>query len=187
MNQEKFSKLSLQEIRELALYRQIFLASQLGIDYLDRQIRELRDEQRSLTLEMGQAANADKDLRENPHFMQSRTRLQNEIPRRIRDLIDEQAKTYLYNESHLKGEVAFGKSFEAEVIYPTGDEEIDTFTLLGPSDVSANQKKATLQIVSYLSPIGKSAWGAKIKEAREITFNEKERAVVGRIKIRRIF
>ena len=123
-----------------------------GISNLAKKQQQLVQEIESSTKAMGKSADLDNDLRENPEFMQLRTKVTYELPRKISDIeavikhaiIIDDMEAIKNQEFH---EVMPGMMVELES--ETGD--IRTHSILG-----FEEGDPALEIVSYLSPVGQA-------------------------------
>ncbi|MDN3562075.1 GreA/GreB family elongation factor [Vreelandella neptunia] len=140
-----------------------------GLNALCQKQKELSKEIERCTRAMGHSAKLDNDLRENPEFLQLRTKVTYELPNRVAELqnVIRQAKLiedaeYLLNEDFY--EVMPGMEVEME----TEDGELRVHTLLGYEE--GDPKKG---IVSYLSPVGAELLNRTIGDEVELPMRGK--------------
>ena len=157
-------------IKEVALKGDIILATKLSMDLLDQKIVKIEEEILQTVKDMGESANSDPDLRENYGFRDLRLKASDELPKKIYDLKTKKTKIVEFKDNDsVDGQINFGDKFTVEIFYPNEKEgETFSFQLLGPLETEFNELRGEqdkdLQIISYLSPLGKTIWGHSYKE-----------------------
>jgi transcription elongation GreA/GreB family factor len=153
---------NIEKTRAEARKGKIILASALGLTLLEEKIIQLNGQIKNLQLEMGDAANNDKDLRENPGFMERRTQLQTYFPRELARMRSLLARAVI-SEEHLDSQICFGDIFSCLVKYPDQRPTYEYFHLLGPIETEClGTTFNDNTVISYLSPIGSGLWGTEI-------------------------
>lgn len=147
---------------------------------LEQAIGKARDLLAQKILQMGKAANEDKDIHENPEFRDLRTEVQGSIPRRIADL----EATLLRVRSGI-GQGNFSHTFVARIEVPgesdEADSKLETIKLVGPVEVvhightGSNGERN----VSYASTLGKVLLHADLESGATYEF----KTPVGRGKV----
>lgn len=127
-----------------------YYVTRKGLVNLANRQKDLVENLEKSTRAMGHSASLDNDLRENPEFMQLRTKVTYELPNKIAELENVIRFARLINDSeHIQNqdfhEVLPGMEVEME----SEDGEIRTHSILGYEE--GNPEKG---IVSYLSPVG---------------------------------
>jgi transcription elongation GreA/GreB family factor len=177
-NTEGVSKLPKDEIVKMALNGSIVLASQTGLEILNRRILLVQDEIKSTNLRLGESARQDPDLPENTEFKELKTKLQFQLPRKLDDLSIMLAKTVVFEENN-PGKICFGTQFEAEVKYPPADVVTGSFILLGPIEAAEKEFAGKVStVISYMSPIGMALWGKDLASGNSYSFDSPSGKVV---------
>lgn len=127
-----------------------YFLSRKGLDALHFQQSNLIDDLSESTRAMGRSASLDNDLRENPEFMQLRTRVTYEIPVKLAE-IQAILNTHILIE---KTEAVRANIFDE--VLPGMDVEIESqegetrkFSIMG-----YGEGNPTHGVISYLSPVG---------------------------------
>lgn len=127
-----------------------YYVTRKGLGFLAQKQRDLVEDLEKSTRAMGQSASLDNDLRENPEFMQLRTKVTYELPSKIAELESVMRMARLINDSdHIQKqdfqEVLPGLEVEME----SEEGEIRVHSILGYEEGDPQRG-----IVSYLSPVG---------------------------------
>jgi transcription elongation GreA/GreB family factor len=147
----------------------IYYLTRKGISVLAQKQKELVEELEKSTRAMGHSASLDNDLRENPEFMQLRTKVTYELPRKIAKLesvvrlakLIEDAEHILNQDFH---EVMAG----TEVEMKSEDGELRVHSILGYEE--GDPQKG---IVSYLSPVGEKLMHKTVGDEVELPMRGK--------------
>lgn len=128
----------------------IYYVTRKGLALLAKKQRNLVEDLEKSTRAMGHSASLDNDLRENPEFMQLRTKVTYELPSKIAELENVIRSAQLINESeHIQNndfhEVLPGVEVEME----SENGDLRVHSVLGYEE--GDPQKG---IVSYLSPVG---------------------------------
>ena len=128
----------------------IYYVTRKGLSSLSQKQKELIQDIEKSTRAMGQSASLDNDLRENPEFMQLRTRVTYELPKRIANLDDVIRSAKVINDMDYIQNQDFHEVMPGmEVELKSDDGEIRIHSILGYEE--GDPQKG---IVSYLSPVG---------------------------------
>ncbi len=127
-----------------------YYVTRKGLNSLILRQKELADDLEKSTRAMGHSASLDNDLRENPEFMQLRTKISYELPRKISELknvinlaeIIDDTESIQDNDFH---EILPGM----EVVLRSEFNDIRRHSILG-----FDEGDPAKGIVSYLSPVG---------------------------------
>lgn len=127
-----------------------YYVTRKGLGLLVKKQKELFEDLEKSTRAMGHSARLDNDLRENPEFMQLRTKITYEIPSKIAELENVMRLSRLIDDSeHIQNkdfhEVLPGLEVELE----SDDGELRVHSILGYEEGDPQRG-----IVSYLSPVG---------------------------------
>lgn len=121
-----------------------------GLNALTQKKKELAKALEEATRAMGHSASLDNDLRENPEFLQLRTKVTYELPKKINDLESVICLAKLIEEADYLRRQEFHEIMPGmEVELETEHGEIRVHSILGYEE--GDPKKG---IVSYLSPVG---------------------------------
>lgn len=144
---------------------QKYLISKNGFEKLFEKRRRLISETERKRKEMGKAANADKDLRENPHFMELRTEIIYGLSKELSEI-----DLTLQNCEIIENTKEFQKQ-SSKTIRPGSKvtvvrrlnkqgEIVKTFLILGWNEANIQE-----DIISYLSPFGQTLLGKKVGDS----------------------
>lgn len=137
---------------------ELIFVSRVGLSSLEEELQNLREERTRLEGEMGAAARADPDLRENPEFMGLRTYLHTVMPRRIGEVIGKISRSVVIEDQPFHQEAGLDEVFiGARVTLVEENGETYLLTILGPTEVNLDEG-----IISYLSPLGSVLLGKKV-------------------------
>lgn len=146
-----------------ALAGEIILMSPAGEALLRERLRLLDVEMVDLKVKLGYDAQDYPDLRENTTFGDMTMKVQLDLPRQIGDLRAKLvAAEVVSKEPGVK--ISFGSKFRAAI----ADNEPIDYVMLGPVEASYMKPKHGAQIISYMSPIGRAVWGAKLGDERSL-------------------
>lgn len=142
----------------------IYYVTRKGLGVLAQKQKELVEDLEKSTRAMGHSASLDNDLRENPEFMQLRTKVTYELPRKIADLESVIKLARLIDEAeHIQNqdfqEVMPGTEVEME----SEDGELRIQSILGYEEGNPG-----LGVVSYLSPVGEKLMNKVIGDEVEL-------------------
>jgi len=164
--------------KESALREDIIFAEKETLNLMDQKIQDLESELVTTTQDMGESANNDSDLRENYDFRDLRLRATDELPKKISKLKEKKEKIVVFPETKDTNLINLGDTFTVEMFY--SDEnitEVNRFHLVGPLEVEfdsdnciGSKEDIPLQNISYLSPLGRSAWGADCKKGSQFRY-----------------
>jgi transcription elongation factor GreA len=138
--------------------------SRAGYFKLQQHRDKLQSEIASVQQEMGMSASMDPDLRENPHYMQLRTRLMYVLPRELIEVERVLRGCTIIEDSELFKKSNFDTvQLGAEVLIDFGSGDKEAFLILGYGE--ADTKRG---IISYLSPLGRALLGRKAGDEIQI-------------------
>ncbi|WPU55909.1 GreA/GreB family elongation factor [Stenotrophomonas acidaminiphila] len=127
-----------------------YYVTRRGLGLLAQKQKDLVEDLERSTRAMGHSASLDNDLRENPEFMQLRTKVTYELPSKIAELRSVMRLARLINDSeHIKNQDFHEVLPGVEVEMESEDGEIRVHSILGYDEGDPQQG-----IVSYLSPVG---------------------------------
>lgn len=127
-----------------------YYVTRKGLVNLANRQKDLVEDLEKSTRAMGHSASLDNDLRENPEFMQLRTKVTYELPNKIAELENVIRFARLINDSeHIQNQDFHEVLPGVEVELESEDGEMRTHSILGYEE--GNPDKG---IVSYLSPVG---------------------------------
>ncbi len=129
-----------------------FYLTRKGILALHQKRRELMADLEASTRAMGHSASVDNDLRENPEFMQLRTKISYELPRKIaevREILDSRILIEDMEEHRSGRYVEIIPGVQVDLVSEDGENRSLSIMGYGESDPYGD-------IVSYLSPIGEA-------------------------------
>lgn len=128
----------------------IYYVTRNGLRALTQKQKELVEDLENSTRAMGHSASLDNDLRENPEFMQLRTKVTYALPSKISELerVIRTAKL-IENTEHIQNQDYHEVMPGLEVEMESEDGEIRFHSILGYEE--GDPQKG---IVSYLSPVG---------------------------------
>lgn len=129
-----------------------YFLTRKGIAALQQKYSDLLADLEASTRAMGHSASVDNDLRENPEFMQLRTKITYELPRKIsevREILN--SRTLIEDmEEHRSGHyIEIIPGVQVVLISDTGEER--TLSILGYGESDPDDG-----VVSYLSPVGEA-------------------------------
>ena len=128
----------------------IYYVTRKGLIGLNLKHRELMEDLENSTRAMGRSASIDNDLRENPEFMQLRTKVSYELPRKISELgAVIRAAKLIEDADHIREKDFHEVLPGVEVEMESEDGEPRTHSILGFEEGAPSKG-----IVSYLSPVG---------------------------------
>jgi len=128
----------------------VYYVSRKGLISLSQKQKELIQDLENSTRAMGLSASIDNDLRENPEFMQLRTKVTYELPNRISNLDKVIRSARVINDmDYIQNQDFYEVMPGMEVELESEDGEFRIHSILGYEE--GDPKKG---IVSYLSPIG---------------------------------
>lgn len=129
-----------------------YYVTRKGLGLLTKKQKDMTEDLENSTRAMGHSASLDNDLRENPEFMQLRTKVTYELPSKIAELDDIIRLARLINESEYIQSKDFHEVLPGmEVELEAEDGEVRIHSILGYGEGDPDKG-----IVSYLSPVGKS-------------------------------
>lgn len=142
----------------------IYYVTRKGLGVLAQKQRTLVEDLEKSTRAMGHSASLDNDLRENPEFMQLRTKVTYELPRKIADLESVIKLARLIDDAeHIQNqdfqEVMPGTEVELE----SEDGELRIHSILGYEEGNPG-----LGVVSYLSPVGEKLMNKVVGDEVEL-------------------
>lgn len=143
-----------------------YYISRIGREALLQKKNSLVENLEKSTRAMGHSASLDNDLRENPEFMQLRTKVTYELPKKIAELEKIIIQTELIENSECIRNQEFNEvlpGMEVEMI--SEDGKFRTHSILGYEE--GDPKKG---IVSYLSPVGKELLHKNIGDEVELPY-----------------
>lgn len=127
-----------------------YYVTRKGMAVLAQKQRSLVEELEHATRAMGHSASLDNDLRENPEFMQLRTKVTYELPGKIAELGGVMRLARLINDAEYIRNKDFHEVLPGlEVELESDDGDVRLHSILGYEE--GNPQKG---IVSYLSPVG---------------------------------
>lgn len=127
-----------------------YYVTRRGLSLLTQKQKDLVEDLERSTRAMGHSASLDNDLRENPEFMQLRTKVTYELPNKIAELERVIRLARLINDSeHIQNQDFHQVLPGVEVEMESEDGEIRVHSILGYDEGDPQQG-----IVSYLSPVG---------------------------------
>jgi len=127
-----------------------YYVTRKGLVNLANRQKDLVEDLEKSTRAMGHSASLDNDLRENPEFMQLRTKVTYELPNKIAELENVIRFARLINDcEHIQNQDFHEVLPGVEVELESEDGEMRTHSILGYEE--GNPDKG---IVSYLSPVG---------------------------------
>lgn len=127
-----------------------YFVTRRGLQILAQKQKDLIEDLERSTRAMGHSASLDNDLRENPEFMQLRTKVTYELPSKIAELGSVMRLSQLIdNSEHIKNQDFHEVLPGMEVTMESEDGEIRVHSILGYGE--GDPQKG---IVSYLSPVG---------------------------------
>jgi len=127
-----------------------YYVTRKGMTGLIQKQRSLVEELESATRAMGHSASLDNDLRENPEFMQLRTKVTYELPGKIAELGSVMRLARLIDDAEYIKKKDFQEVLPGlEVELESNDGDVRMHSILGYEE--GDPQKG---IVSYLSPVG---------------------------------
>lgn len=127
-----------------------YYVTRKGLRLLAQKQKDLIEDLEKSTRAMGHSASLDNDLRENPEFMQLRTKVTYELPSKIAELGNAIRLARLINDSeHIQNQDFHEVLPGVEVEMESEDGELRVHSILGYEE--GDPQKG---IVSYLSPVG---------------------------------
>lgn len=127
-----------------------YYVTRKGLGLLVQKQKDLVKDLEKSTRAMGHSASLDNDLRENPEFMQLRTKVTYELPSKIVELENVMRQARIINDSeHIQNHDFHEVLPGVEVELKSEDGELRVHSILGY--LESDPKKG---IVSYLSPVG---------------------------------
>lgn len=127
-----------------------YYVSRKGLGLLAQRQKDLIEDLENSTRAMGHSASLDNDLRENPEFMQLRTKVTYELPRKIAELENVMRLARLINDlEHIQNQDFHEVLPGVEVVMESEDGELRVHSILGYEE--GDPQKG---IVSYLSQVG---------------------------------
>lgn len=127
-----------------------YYVTRKGLELLAKKQKYLVEDLEKSTRAMGHSASLDNDLRENPEFMQLRTKVTYELPSKIAELENVMRLARLINDSeHIQNQDFHEVLPGVEVELESEDGERRVHSILGYEE--GDPQKG---IVSYLSPVG---------------------------------
>lgn len=147
----------------------IYYVTRKGLSVLAQKQKELVEDLEKSTRAMGHSASLDNDLRENPEFMQLRTKVTYELPNKIAELESVIRLARLIDDAdHIQNqdfqEVMPGMEVEME----SEDGELRVHSILGYEEGNPQQG-----IVSYLSPVGEKLMNKIVGDEVELPLRGK--------------
>jgi transcription elongation GreA/GreB family factor len=128
-----------------------YYVTRKGLGLLIKKQKDMTEDLENSIRAMGHSASLDNDLRENPEFMQLRTKVTYELPRKMADLDNIIHLARLINESEYIQNRDFHEVLPGmEVELEAEDGEVRIHSILGYEEGDPDKG-----IVSYLSPVGK--------------------------------
>lgn len=146
---------------QAALRGEIILMTAKGQQAIHDRLEVLRVEKAELERRLGLDAADYPDLRENATYGDLSMKIQLELPRQVDDLRQMLEKAVVApiaaaSAAHLK--LTFDTRFTAVINQSVPTE----FWLAGPTEITLLEAPSDVQPVSYLSPLGRAVWGAKL-------------------------
>lgn len=127
-----------------------YYVTRKGLTLLAQKQKNLVEDLEQSTRAMGNSASLDNDLRENPEFMQLRTKVTYELPSKIAELENVLRLAQVINDSeHIQKQDFHEVLPGVEVAMESDDGDLRIHSILGYEE--GDPQKG---IVSYLSPVG---------------------------------
>lgn len=127
-----------------------YYVTRKGLGLLAKKQKDLFEDLEKSTRAMGHSARLDNDLRENPEFMQLRTKVTYEIPSKLAELENVMRLSRLIDDTeHIQNQDFHEVLPGVEVELESDDGELRVHSILGYEE--GDPQKG---IVSYLSPVG---------------------------------
>ncbi len=158
------TQLKFKEIRELALAEEIILITPAGMDKQKLQAKAMEAEAKELKKKLGETAHEYPDLRENATFDVLSAQLEHQLPEQQLALRRQRLKSQLYAPKRKVGVVGFDAICQLENV----DGQLYEYWLAGPVEAALNLERAGVAAISYLSPIGRAIWNAKLGDTVEV-------------------
>jgi len=145
----------------------MYYVSKNGYEALIRERNEVIEELEKQQRIMGWHADLDKDLRENPGFMQTRVKITHELPYRLRELNEIIEKCRIIEDSEEYINFDF-KTIQvgARAVLEFENGEIVSYTILG-----YNESDTDKNIISYLASFAKVILGKSLNDEVVLDFN----------------
>lgn len=147
----------------------IYYVTRKGLSVLTQKLKELVKDLEKSTRAMGHSASLDNDLRENPEFMQLRTKVTYELPSKITELESVIRLAKLINDmEHIRNLDLHEVMPGMEVEMKSEDGELRIHSILGYEE--GDPLKG---IVSYLSPVGEKLMHKTVGDEVELPMSGK--------------
>lgn len=147
----------------------IYYVTRKGLSALTEKLKELVKDLEISTRAMGHSASLDNDLRENPEFMQLRTKVTYVLPSKITELESVIRRSKLIdNTEHIKNQDFHEVMPGMEVEMESEDGEYRIHSILGYEE--GDPQKG---IVSYLSPVGEKLMHKSVGDEVELPMGGK--------------
>jgi transcription elongation GreA/GreB family factor len=151
-----------------------YILSRRGLAALRQQLDRLTEDLNESTAAMGRSAAIDNDLRENPEFMQLRTKVTYELPSKINELRRVlSAYTIIENTPEVQTGIFEDVQPGAEVTIESADGHVRVFSILGFGDGDPARG-----IISYLSPVGVALLNQPIGQEINLSFGGKTKQYI---------
>lgn len=149
-----------------------------GYEVLLQKLAALEKKRKKMLTELGEQAERDSDLPENPIWKQLQVELRFNLPKEMSDLqkiISESRiiEDELHSQLDDQNEIHLGSEVKIRINDNNNDNKEKVVVLIGPYDIGVVSNG-----VSYLSPLGKALLGAKKGEERTFTAPKGERKVM---------
>ena len=158
------AQLKFKQIRELALAEEIILITPAGLEKQRQQAQAMDAEAKDLKKKLGETAHEYPDLRENATFDVLSAQLEHQLPEQQLALRRQRLKSQLYAPKRKAGVVAFDSICQLENV----DGQTFRYWLAGPVEAALNLERDGVAAISFLSPIGKAIWNAKVGDTVEV-------------------
>ncbi|MCL8332363.1 MULTISPECIES: GreA/GreB family elongation factor [Pseudomonas] len=147
-----------------------YYVTRKGLLNLANRQKDLVDDLEKSTRAMGHSASLDNDLRENPEFMQLRTKVTYELPNKIAELENVIRSARLINDSeHIQNQDFHEVLPGVEVQMESEDGQTRTHSILGYEEGDPHKG-----IVSYLSPVGERLLHKTVGDEVELPMRGKQ-------------
>ncbi|HSX01510.1 MAG TPA: GreA/GreB family elongation factor [Candidatus Saccharimonas sp.] len=152
-----------------ALRGDIILMTPAGHQAIYDKLGNLREERAKLEYDLGYAAQDYPDLRENAIYGDLSMKIQLDLPYQVDELHASLEKARII-EGPPAGKVGLGSWLTLE----QDGAEYD-YQLVGPVEVRLLADETKVQLVSYLSPLGRAVWGKRTGELAKFRVGGDER------------
>lgn len=147
----------------------IYYVTRKGLSVLTQKLKELVKDLENSTRAMGHSASLDNDLRENPEFMQLRTKVTYVLPSKITELESVIRLAKLIDDTeHIRNQDFHEVMPGMEVEMESEDGELRIHSILGYEE--GDPQKG---IVSYLSPVGEKLMHKTVGDEVELPMRGK--------------